>query len=274
MIELPEAVSIANQLNETIRGKRVASVIAGHTPHKLVWYYGERTRYFDLLTGKTIGQAAPCGSMVEIKAGGVDILLGEGVGIRFHAAGETRPLKHQFLVEFDDRSALTVAVQMYGGMGCFPEGELENPYYQVARRKPSPLDSKFDESYFEKIVCAEDLQNSSLKALLATEQRIPGLGNGTLQDILFKAKLHPKRKTKTLSDKDRLALFKSVKSTLEHMADRGGRDTERDLYGIPGRYATILSKKTVNKPCAVCGTIIKKEAYMGGAIYYCGKCQV
>jgi hypothetical protein len=35
----------------------------------------------------------------------------------------------------------------------------------------------------------QEVKKLSLKALLATEQRIPGLGNGVLQDILFKARM-------------------------------------------------------------------------------------
>ena len=58
------------------------------------------------------------------------------------------------------------------------------------------------------------------------------------------------------------------------MAARGGRDTELDMFGRAGGYRTILSKNTVNTPCPVCGTIIGKEAYMGGAVYFCEKCQI
>ncbi len=202
-----------------------------------------------------------------------NILFGEGTNIRFHAAGETRPAKHQLLVEFADGSAMSAAVQMYGGMGAFPEGELENPYYKVAREKPSPFSKAFDRVYFDRIVSSPEVQKLSLKALLATEQRIPGLGNGVLQDILFQAGMHPKKKVGTLAGKDRKALFDSVKKTLAAMAAKSGRDTESDLFGRPGGYRTVLSKNTVNKPCPVCGTLIKKEAYLGGSIYYCGTCQ-
>jgi len=45
------------------------------------------------------------------------------------------------------------------------------------------------------------------------------------------------------------------------------------LHGKPGRYKTLLSRNTVNKPCSACGTIIRKEAYMGGSIYFCPQCQ-
>lgn len=273
MIELPEAVNIAGQLNDTVFGKRIAAVVAKHTPHKLAWYYGEPSTYSDLLTGKTVGEASPFGSMVEVKVENTNVLFGEGANIRFHAKGEPRPAKHQLLIEFDDHSALSFSIQMYGGVGAFSEGELDNAYYRVAKEKPSALTQAFDKTYFYGIISAADVQKLSLKALLATEQRIPGLGNGILQDILFNAKMHPKRTVNSLSDRDGEVLFNSVKSTIPMMASKGGRDTELDLFGKPGNYKTILCKNTVNKPCPVCGTIIKKEAYMGGSIYYCEKCQ-
>jgi len=211
---------------------------------------------------------------VEIKAENANILLGDGAGIRFHSKSETRPAKHQLLVEFDDYSAISVSIQMYGGIGVFLEGELDNIYYRVAKEKPSPFSPAFDKAYFDRIISAQEVQKLSLKAFLATEQRIPGLGNGILQDILFHAKMHPKKKVNTLAETDKEVLFNSVKTTISAMAAKGGRDTELDLFGCPGSYKTILCKNTVNKPCPVCGTIIKKEAYMGGSVYYCEKCQM
>jgi len=273
MIELPEASAIAGQINGTLPGKRIAAVTAGHTPHKLVWYYGEPKSYAGLLVGQAIGGAEAYGGLVEIKAGRARILLGEGVEMRFHAAGAPRPAKHQFLVEFADGSALSGAVRMYGGMGSFPEGGLENRYYKVAKEKPSPLSPRFDKAYFDRLIAAPELQKLSLKALLATEQRIPGLGNGCLQDILFKALMHPKKKAGTLSEKDRKVLFDALKATLSAMAAQGGRDTESDLFGRPGGYKTLLSKNTAGQPCRVCRTPITKESYMGGSVYYCAKCQ-
>jgi formamidopyrimidine-DNA glycosylase len=273
MIELPEAVNLASQITDTIAGKRIAVVIAAHTPHKLAWYYGEPTTYTDLLVGRVIGKASPFGSMVEIKVENANILFGEGVGIRFHGKNERHPAKHQLLIEFDDRSAISASVQMYGGLGAFLDGELDNPYYRVAREKPSPLSPAFDKAYFDRIIGEDEAQKLSLKALLATNQRIPGLGNGVLQDILFNAKMHPKKKVNTLSDEDREVLFNSVRTTISMMTTQGGRDTELDLFGHPGGYKTMLCKNTVGKPCPLCGTTLKKEAYMGGSVYYCEKCQ-
>jgi formamidopyrimidine-DNA glycosylase len=248
-------------------------VTAVHTPHKLAWYYGEPSTYSDLLTHKTVEKASPFGSMVEIQVENANILFGEGVNVRFHDKSDPRPSKHQLLLEFEDHSSLSFSVQMYGGVGAFAEGKLDNIYYRVAKEKPSPLTRAFDKTYFSGIISAPDVQKLSLKALLATEQRIPGLGNGILQDILFNAKMHPKKKASSLSEGDKELLFYSVKTTISTMASKGGRDTELGLFGVPGGYKTILCKNAVNKPCPVCKTIIKKEAYMGGSIYYCEKCQ-
>ena len=135
------------------------------------------------------------------------------------------------------------------------------------------MSDEFDRAYFDRLSTSSEVQKLSAKAFLATEQRIPGLGNGVLQDILYKAKVHPKRRIGTLTDGERKALFHSVKSTLKEMTAQGGRDTTRDLFGRPGGYRTRLSQTTVDKSCPVCGSTIVKQAYMGGSIYFCDGCQ-
>jgi formamidopyrimidine-DNA glycosylase len=186
-----------------------------------------------LLAGKTIDEAKAYGGFVEIKTGSAVILVGDGVGLRFHDKDEKRPAKHQLLIEFTDDSALSATVQMYGGLWCFPAGKLDNPYYMAAREKPSPLSEVFDKAYFETMLSAAEVQKLSTKAFLATEQRIPGLGNGVLQEILYCAQIHPKKKIREFSGDERERLFESLKLTLKEITDHGGRDTEKDLYSRP-----------------------------------------
>jgi formamidopyrimidine-DNA glycosylase len=160
---------------------------------------------------------------------------------------------------------------MYGGIWAY-RGILDNKYHRNSLNSVSPLDDAFNAQFFENI-CRSTAKDISAKALLATEQRIPGLGNGVLQDILFNAGIHPKRKKSTLSDNHMGELFRSLKTTLKNMTNRGGRDTEKDLYGKAGGYKTILSKNTLSNPCPNCGGTLKKEAYLGGAVYFCPSCQ-
>jgi formamidopyrimidine-DNA glycosylase len=272
VIELPEAAVVAKQINETVAGKKIKDVIAAHTPHKLAWYFGDPREYRSLLTGKVISRATSYGGQVEITAGKAKVLFSDGVNLRYYNKGEKLPDRHQLLLEFDDGSFLVGWVQMYGGLSAFPEGKNDNKYYLIAKEKPSPLSGDFDEDYFKSLF-GEGTTKLSLKAFLATEQRIPGLGNGVLQDILLNAKMHPKKSTGTLSAADQHVLFDSIKNTLSEMTAKGGRDTENDLLGQPGAYKTKLSKNTAGQPCPECGTLIKKEAYLGGSIYYCAGCQ-
>jgi formamidopyrimidine-DNA glycosylase len=273
MIEIPESVTLAAQLKDTVGGKKIKRVIAAQSPHKFAWYTGDPQAYPALLTGKTIQDAYGFGSNVEFKAGDAYVAVSEGASWRYYEDLQDLPKKHQLLLEFADATALCLTVRMYGGILCFKQGGVDNDYYLIAKEKPSPLSDEFDWDYFEELLSPPEMEKQSAKAFLATEQRIPGLGNGTLQDILFNARVHPKRKVGTLSAAEKRAVFDSVKATLAQMTARGGRDTEKDLFGRPGGYATKCSKHTVGQPCAVCGTPIVKQSYMGGSVYFCPTCQ-
>jgi formamidopyrimidine-DNA glycosylase len=273
MIEIPEAVNLARQLTETIKDKKIVQVTAGFSPHKFAWHHGDPADYDNRLRGKTIGTAVSHGGLAEISIDDGKLLFGDGVALRFHEKDEKRPSRHQLLIEFEGGTAVSASVQMYGGLWCFREGDFDNPYYEVAKSRPSPLSGEFNREYFDALMNISDAQKLSAKAFLATEQRIPGLGNGVLQDILLNAGIHPKRRLASLTNGEKSSLFISVKSTLREMADQGGRDTEKDLFGKPGGYITKLSKNTLSSPCPVCSGTIIKQAYMGGSIYFCAGCQ-
>jgi Formamidopyrimidine-DNA glycosylase len=271
MMELPEAYTISKQM-QPLCGRTIQNVIAGKSPHGFAFYNDDPKNYPALLEGKTIQKIKSVAGYVEMETDKETILLGEGVNIRLFGPEEKIPEKHQLLLEFDNKSVLVCTIQMYGSMWAFPKGEMDNPYYAAAREKPSPLADGFTRNYFEKMM-AEAKQTLSAKAFLATEQRIPGLGNGVLPDILFNAGIHPKRKINTLTDTDKKKLFYSIQKTLQKIADEGGRNTEKDLFGKAGGYQTILSSQTLKTPCPVCSGQISKEQYLGGAIYFCPNCQ-
>lgn len=273
MLELPEAIVISRQLEQTIKGKCIKEVVTMASQNKFAWYYGEPSGYDALLRGHTIGNSTSYGGRIEIEAEGAELHFGDGVTLRYYEAGENLPAKHQLLVTFDDSSALVGTVIMYGGLWAFPVGAMDDDfYYKAAKETVPPLSDQFSYEYFKTLFIDKSLKMSA-KAFLATEQRIPGLGNGVLQDILLNAKIHPKKKMNTLSEEQRQGLWGSVKTTLASMVEGGGRDTERDLFGNHGGYKTKLSKNTVLSLCANCGGIIRKETYMGGSIYFCEQCQ-
>lgn len=273
MMELPEAACMADQLNERITGKTITGVTANQTPHKLVWYFGDPEGYNELLCGQRVDKAVPLGGNVELFAGSRRILFQDGASPRWFAPGEERPKRHQLLIELDDFSALAVTVRMYGGLCAYQDGENTNPYYLVAKEKRSPFSETFDEAYFKELCHVDGFEKMSAKAFLATGQRIPGLGNGVLQDILWNARVHPKQKMGALEEDSLRILYESVKKTLFEMRLKGGRAAEKDLYGCPGGYVGTLGKHTAGAPCPACGSPICKTAYLGGSVYFCPVCQ-
>jgi formamidopyrimidine-DNA glycosylase len=275
MLELPETTAFARQITSALAGRTVTAVFNATKPHRLTWFAGDTEEYPALLTGRKIVRADGHGPFLDILfEGDVHLALSDGVIPRYQGAGAKVPENYQLLVTLDDGGFMVFTVAMYGGIQAF-KGVLDNPYYKGALTKISPLSGGFDETCFDALFAATlvSKRSASAKAFLATEQRIPGLGNGVLQDILFRARINPRRKIATLSPAERHTLFETVRSTLREMTDAGGRDTERDIFGAQGGYRTILSKNTWMEPCPVCGAAIVKEPYLGGAVYYCPQCQ-
>ncbi|MDP4278478.1 MAG: endonuclease VIII [Bacteroidota bacterium] len=272
MIELPEAITLGRQINETLAGLTITGVFNATSLNKFAFFNGDPTAYKALLTGRKLVSAKGMGIFVDIHLD-EEVLLSvcDGVKLYYGDRSATVPAKYQLLLTFSDDSFLAFSIAMYGGIyAC--KGEFTNSYHAKSFGRVSPLSPEFDESYFKACITGEK-KDLTLKAFLATEQRFPGIGNGVLQDILFQASLHPKRKLSSLSETDKEHLFQSVRQTLTDMTDRKGRDTETDLFGNKGGYATLLSKNTVTQPCPNCKGSIRKENYMGGAIYYCPSCQ-
>lgn len=272
MLELPETTTVVRQIMETHGGKTVTHVEAAHTAHGFAFYSHDAEAYPELLENKVLEAGASAGSIVDLKIGDMYLAFNDGVNARNLEPGTALPKKYQFHLAFEDGSGIVCSVQMYGGMMVYPQGITDNFYYNVGHEKPSPLTDAFDKAYFDGIV-AEAEDKLSAKALLATEQRIPGLGNGVLQDILFNARINPQKKLRDMDRTEIDALYDSIRKTLPAMVDGGGRDTDKDFFGNPGGYTTILSAKTKDRPCPVCGSPITRKAFLGGNVYFCPICQ-
>lgn len=274
MIELPEAQTLAHQITQQLSGKTILSSAAAQSPHKFAWYHGDPAGYPAKLNGGKVLAARGIGMFMEITLSSATLLFSDGVNLRLHPAAGLIPAKHQPLLNFEDGSSLSASVAMYGGVVCWAEGEnYENSYYATALSKPSPLTDAFDEAYFLALLAPDAVRKLPLKAALATEQRVPGLGNGCLQDILWEAHLHPRKKLSALTEQELHQLYLSLKLILLEMTKAGGRSTEKDLFGQPGGYRVRLCAESNGKPCPRCGTTIVKEAYLGGSVYTCPTCQ-
>ena len=275
MFELPECVNLTRQMNETLRGKTVECGRLGNSPHKFVWYNRKPAEFERLTKGKKVGKAAARGRWMFVPLEPDHVLvLGEcGGRLLYHEPATDLPAKYHLLLEFEDKSALSVTTQMWGAMELFEKGREQERKY-IKGMRPTPVDKEFTFPYFSGLV--DELlagDRRSVKGLLTQEQLIAGLGNSVAQDIMFRARLHPRHLISDLSPAQRRTLHDAIVKTVREVAARGGRSDELDLFGKPGGYERILSSKTAGKPCPECGAKIQKMAYLGGTCYYCPKCQ-
>ena len=276
MIELPEATIIARQMTVELNGRRIRSGIRGNVPHKFAFYSRPPEAYEAILAGRVMGRTRPHGSAIvaDLVPDYAIVLGGGGERILFHPRADTLPKKHHLLLHYEDDTYLTVSVQGWGNVLLLHQSELAT-HRHVGEVRVSPLDDTFTPEYVQGLFDALDEDDSkSIKYFIISDPGVWGVGNGYLQDILHRAKIHPRRKATDISSDEMRALHMAIREILQCAVGLGGRDTERDLYNRRGGYKRLMDSKTAGKPCPDCGTVVKKIQYLGGACYFCPDCQV
>ena len=258
MIELPEAITIARQMNAAIQGKQIEDCVRGNTPHKFAFYTRDPEDYSNILSGKVVGRADHHGALIRLFVED-DCLLVLGYGgerIIFHASAAGIPAKHHLLLLFKDGTAMSVTVQGWGFCHLILTSEIPaHPY--LNRPGPDPLDPAFTPEYFASLFAAPEVGSArSLKSFLTSEPGMLGLGNGCMQDILFNARLDPRRKVNSLTESEKDTLYVAMRTTLDEMTRLGGRSSEHDLFDNLGGYERLLDANSVAKPCPRCATPI------------------
>jgi formamidopyrimidine-DNA glycosylase len=273
MIEIGEVVPLGRQMNAALAGKRVAECARGKTPHKWVFFNEAFDERAPLASGAAAVDVVGSGKCVYTTlANGLRLMFGEmGGRVTYHAPDEELPAKYHFVLRLDDGSAVTLAVQGWGFVSLLPAGEAPPEW---AASGEDPLSPDFTLDRFMGIWRDHpEREKGTMKAFLVSRPRIAGIGNGYAQDILYQARIRPDRKMRDVTDDEAARLHEKLTGTLREAVRLGGRDTERDLYGQPGRYAVSVDKRAAAKPCRRCGGEIAAIKLLGGTSYYCKGCQ-
>ena len=275
MIELPEALVISRQMNEVLAGKRIELGNRGNTPHKFAFSNGTSEEYAAIFTGETVGRSWSHGmsTLTEIGKDHILVLGCGGERIFYHQPEAKLPKKYQLLLQFTDNSTLTVTISGWGNTLLLPADQA-GQHAHVKSDRISPLQKAFTLDYFLQLFSSVDPASSkSIKYFMISEPGVWGMGNGCLQDILYLARLHPRRKVVDINQDEQRNLYDVMKKNLEEIINLGGRNSEYDLFGSRGGYVRIMDTKTKGTPCPACSTPIEKISYLGGSCYLCPTCQ-
>jgi formamidopyrimidine-DNA glycosylase len=275
MFELPEFITLARQFNETLAGKTISQGSLGNSPHKFVWYNRTPDEFASLTGGKIIGPAHAKGKWLFVPLEPDYLLLFGECGGKFlyHPPGAKLPAKFHLSLSFADGSAFTATTQMWGAMELYKRGQEKERQYLKGMRV-TPVEPGFTFDYFTAFI--DELlagEKRSAKALLTQDQLIPGVGNALAQEILFRARLHPRHPIGALTPTQRQALYDAIGNIVQTCIAQGGRNDEVDLYGQLGGYIRVMDSRAAGKPCPRCGVTVEKIQYLGGACYFCSHCQ-
>ncbi|MCC5466514.1 Fpg/Nei family DNA glycosylase [Pelosinus baikalensis] len=269
MPELPEIINLSEQMNQELQ----------HTIIKDIYVMQEKcinmpaADFIKLLSNKRVEQVSSRGKWIITRLDhGVGLFLNLGMGgnVILHENDHDLPSKYQLRIDMHDKRVLTISFWWFGYIHCVDKGDWGS-HKGIAKLGPTPIrDPEFTQVHFINLLQG---RKGSVKNYLLNQNNIAGIGNVYVQDILFRAKIHPDRKLQTLSEAEKFLLYRSIIETLEGAVKLGGLAYEKDLYNQPGRFKDFLVGYREDLPCPICKTLIQKIKSGSTASYICPACQ-
>ena len=138
---------------------------------------------------------------------------------------------------------------------------------------PEPLEDGFDARFLRQKLGSRKAQ---IKPLLLDQKVVAGIGNIYVDEILYDARVHPRRKASTLSIEEWDALHAAICENLAAGIEHRGTTVRfyRDVLGRPGAhqdYLRVFEKHS--SPCPGCGGTVVREKVAGRPTYFCPSCQ-
>ncbi|HIE37919.1 MAG TPA: bifunctional DNA-formamidopyrimidine glycosylase/DNA-(apurinic or apyrimidinic site) lyase [Anaerolineae bacterium] len=270
MPELPEVETIAQGLREAV-GRRIvgaevrwARTIAAPDP----------TVFVQRLVGRRLLGGGRRGKWLVIRLeGGDHLLIHLGMSGRLvlepEGVGEERYAR--VLLMLDDGRRVRFSDPRKFGRAVLtvdPEEVLEG-------LGPEPLGEAFTPERLREMLAG---RRARLKPLLLNQRFLAGLGNIYTDEALWRARVHPLRRSDTLSGEEVLRLHRAIREVLAEAIDRRGTTLEdRGYVGADGRPGTFNRELAVygrvGRPCPRCGTPIERIVVGGRGTHLCPRCQ-
>lgn len=161
----------------------------------------------------------------------------------------------------------------FGFIKVLPTDAVENdPFIQKLAPEPWQMTTA---ALYTKL---QKHPKSCIKATLLDQTIICGLGNIYADEALFAAKIHPERKSGTLTEAETDALLKAARDVMTKSIESGGSTmrTYVKADGTKGDYLELFAQvfHREGQPCPRCGHEIIKTRVAGRGTHICERCQV
>lgn len=264
MPELPEVETVRRGLEPLVVGRRIVEGW-GHPSAKFA--------SAPLAVGPAIEAVGRRGKylLVDLDDGRQLVVhLGMTGQLRLRPPGEPDPYVRAWWA-LDDRSVLELRdVRRFGRVAVVPAGEW-GVLPTLALQGPEPWDPALDDGGLWR-----NLRRSRahVKTQLLSQRPIAGVGNIYADEALWRAGVHPARRTVTRAQSERL--LAELRAVLEQGIANGGTTLRdyRTVEGGEGRNQLELGcYGRAGEPCLRCGTELRRLVLDGRGTTFCPACQ-
>jgi formamidopyrimidine-DNA glycosylase len=265
MPELPEVETIKRELKSSLLGKKISEVCVHHP---LVVREPSLDKFKKGIEGTSIRRV-----LRKAKVLILELSNGKSLAVHLKMTGQ--------LVYPGDGQKSRVSFRLSNGktldfndQRLFGELRLLDDWRELKFIRdlgPEPFDITLRQ--FKEMLARK---KAKIKPLLMDQAFVSGIGNLYAAEALFGAKIHPRRLAQGLSDKEKAALFQSIKDILKKAIRLGGSSVD-DYVRLSGKRGGYTAYHKVydreNKPCLACKAPVRRIFLGGRGTYFCPRCQ-
>lgn len=266
MPELPEIIARSKEMNSAICGRRILSAEISQ-PKCLNM---DKAEFRRKIKNANVIRVYQRGKWIftETDKGHILINLGMGGEILLTETDKT-PLKKRAVFVLSGEVCISVNFWWFGYIHYAKNGEL------FKHKETAKLGTDADKITFSEFKTRLEGRRGNVKSFLLDQKNIAGIGNAYIHDILFFAKLHPKKKIQSLDEVQIKHLHEGIKKGLIKSIRKGGAFYETDIFGKPGGFKRkdIVIGYRKGEKCPVCRTVIEKIKTGSTSSFICPECQ-
>lgn len=258
MPELPEVESNKIHLNQTSINKVIKDVkIKDDYVLKM-----PKDDFKKRVKGQKIKSSQRHGKWLFAELSSENLLLHFGMSgdLIYFKDPSDEPDYSMIIFEFEDGGYLSyISVRKLGEVKVIDDiGDF------IKEQNLGPDALEVDQDEFLEVM--DNKSRSYIKSALMDQNALAGIGNEYSDEILFQAKVHPKIRVSTLSEKKLNQIFDSMKEILKVAIEARAKNES-----LPDSF--IMSHRDKKATCPICESKIERIEISGRHGYYCPECQ-
>ncbi|MBU7015402.1 MAG: Fpg/Nei family DNA glycosylase [Theionarchaea archaeon] len=163
-------------------------------------------------------------------------------------------------------SGAALKIMDYKKMGKIYLTDTLKKVPQYTKLGVEPLEGKFSVEVLSRILS----DSRPVKVVLTDQNKIAGIGNAYVDEILFRARMNPKRKANSVNPEEIIYLYDSIITVLNNGIEKV-REGLDDMSEEVRDFLLVHGKK--GQKCPVCGEVIREIEVSKRVTHVCPRCQ-